>query len=137
MTSRSRASRRTKSRKIEVGGKHTEDDEVSNTQSQSSLPSSSAWSTRTIPIQHIQPLSTFCIQVFATNLRRFGSQPGAVDSWKSRLAAVPDTIIPRVFASLRANCPTILSNELMTTVSHRRLIVWYVGALTNTSSRST
>ncbi|KAK7694576.1 hypothetical protein QCA50_001762 [Cerrena zonata] len=102
-----------KRRKITIGAKTTDDDRLLTPQTQSNTPSSSAWSTRVIPARHIPPLATLCMRVFAENLHVLAQNHQSFDSIRAWLKALPDSVVPRLFASLRSTCPTILSHAFI------------------------
>ncbi|KAL4250557.1 Leucine-rich repeat domain superfamily protein [Abortiporus biennis] len=101
-----------KKRNIDIGHK-TQDDEDLLTSKSVNLPSSSAWSTRTLPLTHVLPLSTLCLKTFSVNLQKIHSS----GNWQAQvewLKLLPDSVIPRLFATLRQTCPSILSSNFIT-----------------------
>ncbi|CAL1695972.1 unnamed protein product [Somion occarium] len=105
--------RPTKRRKLTIGAKTSDDTDLPTPQSQSNVPSSSAWSMRTVAPDHIPPLTTLCLCVFAENLQRLAQHPSIFESLRPWLKVLPDALVPRLFATLRAICPTILSHAFI------------------------
>ena len=104
-----------KKRKLVIGAK-TVDDDLLTPQTQSSAPSSSAWSTRVLPLDRIPSLSTLCLRVFSDNLQKLAQNHDTFGTTRAWLKALPDSTIPRLFATLRTSCPDILSNAFIVAV---------------------
>lgn len=107
----------TKRRKLVTGAKTADDDRLlTGPQTWSRAPSSSAWSTRVLPSEHVSPLTTLCLGVFAKNLGRLAKKDETFDAIRAWLKLLPDTVVPRLFAMLRSTCPTILSHAFIVAV---------------------
>jgi hypothetical protein len=79
-------------------------------------PSSSAASTRLFPPTSIPSLTTLCIRVFASNVTKLPDEPHVRDALHKWLKALPESLVPRVFGTLRQMCPTRLSSAMITAV---------------------
>ena len=106
------STKRTK-RSHTFGGPSTDDRDPLTTQL--AAPSSTAFSIRSLPNRGVPALTTLCARVFAANLeflfrtRRDETQEG--------LKRLPETVIPRLFAILRASHPSLLSHPFISTAS--------------------
>jgi hypothetical protein len=89
------------------------------------LPSSSAFSTRTVKSNHVLPLTTLCMRQFVANFPRFSKDPRQwepTEEWRvigSQLKSLPDNMIHIIFAMLGSSCPHLLSSELVKEVRRR------------------
>ena len=104
------------------------------------LPSSSAFSTRTVKSNHVLPLTTLCTRQFVANFPKFFKDPRQLEPTKewpvvgSQLKSLPDNTIQTIFAMLSSSCPHLLSGELVKEV---RLCGLCKGAVTSASCRFT
>ncbi|KAI0274686.1 hypothetical protein BC834DRAFT_849205 [Gloeopeniophorella convolvens] len=85
------------------------------------LPSSSAYSTRTVKPHHVQPLTTICARVFVASFPAFSKDPRQWDPRRKQwaraaawLRALPDATVQTLFGMLSAACPHLLSHDLVT-----------------------
>jgi hypothetical protein len=89
---------------------------------QQNVPSSSASSTRSLPIFTVPALTTLCGRVFAANFVKLRNNNKI---WERKISddlrAIPDSLIPKLFAMLRASCPTYLKHEFIVTVGNFKL----------------
>ncbi|KAG5644719.1 hypothetical protein DXG03_007848, partial [Asterophora parasitica] len=83
--------------------------------SQQNNPSSSASSTRRLPISVAPALTTLCARVFAANFVRLRNNEDVWARVSSQLKALPEVLIPRIFAILQSICPTYLAHEVIVT----------------------
>jgi hypothetical protein len=95
-----------------------EDEELPTAHSMANSPSSSVWSLRQLPSKHTLPLIVLCIRVFASNFRQLAADSSKMEPMKEQMKLIPDSLIPRLLAGLREACPTFLSHEFISTVSH-------------------
>jgi len=83
------------------------------------LPSSSAYSTRTLKSTHVLPLTTICARVFVANFPKFSKDPRQWEprkAWRvvdAQLKSLPDLTIQTLFAMLNSSCPHLLSHDLV------------------------
>jgi hypothetical protein len=83
------------------------------------LPSSSAFSTRTVKSSYVLPLTTLCARRFAANFPKLSKDPRQWDPTKEwrvvcrQLESLPDSTIQTIFAMLSSSCPHLLSHELV------------------------
>jgi hypothetical protein len=86
---------------------------------QQNNPSSFALSTRTFPTASIPALTTLCARVFVSNVRNLAEDPAGHVWRRTRrwLKALPDPLVPKVFAMLKASCPMVLSDAFISAVS--------------------
>jgi hypothetical protein len=83
------------------------------------LPSSSAFSTRTVKSNHVLPLTTICARVFVADFPTFSRdhrhwEPRKV--WRvigAQLQLLPDPTIQLLFSMLSSSCPHLLSHDLV------------------------
>ncbi|KZT06901.1 uncharacterized protein LAESUDRAFT_652672 [Laetiporus sulphureus 93-53] len=80
---------------------------------QASAPTATALSIRSLPSPGVPSLANLCIRVFAGNLAKLHSNATVWEDVRAWLKALPDYLVARVFAGLKATCPTILSNGLI------------------------
>ena len=85
-------------------------------QSQANQVSSTAWSTRSLPLDHVPPLTTLCIRVFALKLKSLSSDHDLWEVMKSWLSTIPEPFVPRIFGALRETFPELLSHGFMVAV---------------------
>ena len=78
-----------------------DDDEIPTALNQTHAPSSTSWSIRTLPASGILPLTTLCMHTFAHHFRKSSFDEAAVEGLKEWLVAVPDNLIPRLFAIMK------------------------------------
>lgn len=82
--------------------------------SQLTAPSSTSLSIRTLPSREVTSLVTLCARTFVANFRfLFDERREITQSW---LKALPEAVIPRLFAMLSNTHPTLLSHGLMIAV---------------------
>ncbi|KAG5718610.1 F-box/LRR-repeat protein 2 [Termitomyces sp. T112] len=82
-------------------------------------PSSSASSTRVIGPTTPPALTTICARVFVTNFLELRKNEALWHRVSQSLAALPDILIPKVFAMLQNTYPTYLSHEVIVTYFFR------------------
>ena len=80
-----------------------DEDEIPTALNQTHAPSSTSWSIRVLPfsVTGIQPLTTLCMHAFVGHFRKLASNETAVESFKEWILAVPDYLIPRLFAIMK------------------------------------
>ncbi|KAF8507065.1 hypothetical protein F5888DRAFT_1647422 [Russula emetica] len=83
------------------------------------LPSSSAFTTRTIRSNHILPLTALSARLFVASFPTFSRDPHQWEprkSWRriaAQLKSIPDSTIQSLFAMLSSSCPHLLSHDLV------------------------
>jgi hypothetical protein len=87
---------------------------------QNNIPSPAASSTRTLPITSVPTLSTLCAQIFVANLAKLSRSESTWEPTRQWLKVLPDSLVPKIFAMLRASCPTILSEPFIVAVRYFR-----------------
>lgn len=100
-------------------GAPTEDDSPSAQQPTSSSSSSS--STRVVPPLYVPALTTLSARVFVANLRKLSEDKARWRKVQRWIDAVPDAIVPNLFAMLRASWPRLLNDALVSNVSYYSL----------------
>ncbi|GBE78266.1 hypothetical protein SCP_0111490 [Sparassis crispa] len=90
-----------------------EEEDLLTPQAQANAPSASALSTRVLPPTHVLPLTTLCIRVFADNLRGLAQNPTAWEASRPYLKLLPDALVSRVFAALKATSSALLSHAFI------------------------
>jgi hypothetical protein len=98
----------------EFGARSTSDDQP--VRYNPNDPSSSASSSRTLPIRTIPSLSTLCARCFAASFVRLRGKEEAWTSTARYLKLVPDVMIPKIFGMVTASHPTFLSHETIVAV---------------------
>lgn len=99
------------------------------------LPSSSAFSTRTVKSNHILPLTSICARLFVANFPKLSRDTGQWEprkQWRvvgAQLKSLPDYTIQTLFAMLSSSCPHLLSHDLVSQVR----IILCVNAYNSTS----
>lgn len=88
------------------------------TSAQQNTPSSSTASIRSLPTSTIPTLTTLCGRVFVVNFVELRNSTLWWRKISNDLRAIPDPLIPKLFAMLRASCPTYLKHEFIVTVSN-------------------
>jgi hypothetical protein len=83
---------------------------------QNNIPSPAAASTRTLPVTSVPALSTLCARVFVANLAKLSQRESTWKPTRECLKILPDSLVPKIFAMLRASCPTILSEPFIVAV---------------------
>ncbi|KAG6911822.1 hypothetical protein DXG01_000069 [Tephrocybe rancida] len=78
-------------------------------------PSSSASSTRNIGPTAPPALTTICARVFVENFLKLRENEDTWSRASESLAALPDSLIPKIFAMLRNLYPTYLAHEVIVT----------------------
>jgi hypothetical protein len=79
-------------------------------------PSSSASSTRPLPLSTVPALTTLCARVFVANFVQLRNHEDRWEHVSVYLKALPDVLVPKIFAMLRRVCPTYLTHEFIVTV---------------------
>ncbi|KIM84624.1 hypothetical protein PILCRDRAFT_390629 [Piloderma croceum F 1598] len=87
--------------------------EADSPSAQNNIPSSSALSTRNISPITVPALTTLCARVFVANLVNLSKHERTWKPTRRRLKALPDALVPKIFAMLRASCPTVLNNPFI------------------------
>jgi hypothetical protein len=83
------------------------------------LPSSSAFSTRTVRSNHVLPLTALSARLFVASFPTFSRDPRQWEprkSWQriaAQLKGIPDSTIQSLFAMLSSSCPHLLSHDLV------------------------
>ncbi|EIN13545.1 RNI-like protein [Punctularia strigosozonata HHB-11173 SS5] len=75
---------------------------------------STAYSTRSVQPSHVPALTTLCARAFIHSLKLL-TNGGNWESQKQWLEHLPDHIVPRLFAMMRAEVPDALTSPFMTT----------------------
>ena len=115
MPDRSRASKRRRTGPPQIGAPSNADKAITPV----NLPSSSAFSTRTVRSNHIVPLTALCARLFVASFPTFSKDPRQWEprkSWRriaAQLKRIPDSTIQSLFAMLSSSCPHLLSHELV------------------------
>lgn len=116
MSGRTKAAKRRRTGPPQIGAPSEADKAIT----PSNLPSSSAFSTRTLKNNHFLPLTTLCARVFVANFPKLSKDPRQWEPTKTwrvvlgpRLKRLPDSTIQTLFAMLRSSCPHLLSHELV------------------------
>lgn len=73
-------------------------------------------STRVVTSPGVPTLTTLCARVFVKNIQRLSSDPRMWDPTREWLKLIPDALINKLFAMLRASCPNILSHGFIIAV---------------------
>lgn len=78
-------------------------DEIPTAHNQTHAPSSTSWSIRALPLSaaSIPPLTTLCMHAFTRYFRTVSSDKTAAEGLKDWILAVPDYLIPRLFAIMK------------------------------------
>ena len=97
-------------------GAPTEDDLLT-AQNASNHPSSSALSTRLPPSSKVPALTTLCARVFVANVVGLGKDEDAWGGVRLWLKALPEYLVPKIFAMLSVACPTRLRSDIIIPVS--------------------
>jgi hypothetical protein len=84
---------------------------------QNNIPSSSALSIRGVPSTIVPALTTLCARQFVANLVNLSKHEHTWQHTRQQLRRLPDTLVPKIFAMLRASCPTLLNNAFIIAVS--------------------
>jgi len=79
--------------------------------------SSSSSSTRVVPPFHVPALTTLSARVFVANLRKLSEDEARWRKIQRWIDAVPDAIVPNLFAMLRTSWPRLLNDALISHVS--------------------
>lgn len=82
---------------------------------QNSTPSAQV-STRLLPPDTMPTLTTMAARIFVTNLQRLTHEDAIWGITKRYLKILPDALVSKVFAMLRASCPALLSKEFVAAV---------------------
>ncbi|KAI9455849.1 hypothetical protein F5148DRAFT_1324597 [Russula earlei] len=83
------------------------------------LPSSSAFSSRTVRSNHVLPLTVICARLFVASFPKFSRDTRQWEprkGWKAigtQLKSLPDSTIQTLFAMLSSSCPQLLSHDLV------------------------
>lgn len=104
-----------KRRKREIGQANSDDD-IPAAQAQANAPSAAALSQRVLPLDHIPSLGAICLKVFAENFKRFSTKQAMWENVRLWLKELPDTLVQKIFTTLRHTCPTILNHGLIASV---------------------
>lgn len=89
-------------------------------------PSSSQSSTRRLPVETVPALTTLCARKFVVSFVKLRNNEAVWGGVARHLQILPDHIVPKVFAMLRAERPTYLKHELITTVRSLRSCLFVV-----------
>jgi len=79
-------------------------------------PSSSTSCTRALPLPTVPALTTLCARVFVANFVELRNDEDRWDRVQVHLNALPDLLVPKIFAMLRRTRPTYLKHEFIVTV---------------------
>jgi hypothetical protein len=90
--------------------------EADSPSAQNNIPSSSALSTRSLPSTTVPALTTLCARIFVANLIDLSKDEHTWKHTRRRLKALPDVLVPKIFAMLRTSCPTVLHNTFIIAV---------------------
>ncbi|KAF8078433.1 RNI-like protein [Lyophyllum atratum] len=82
---------------------------------QHNIPSSSVSSTRDLALSTTPTLTTLCARVFATKFVKLKDNGDIWARLSAHLTALPDVLIPKLFAMLQSSCPTYLAHEVIVT----------------------
>jgi hypothetical protein len=92
------------------------------------LPSSSAFSTRTVKSNHVQSLTSICARRFVANFPKLSRDPRQWEprkQWRvigAQLTSLPDYTVQMLFTMLSSSCPHLLSHDLVKEVRMARCI---------------
>jgi hypothetical protein len=123
MSDRSRAAKRTRTDPPQIGAPSEADNAITPI----NLPSSSAFSTRTIKSNHILPLTSICARLFVATFPKLSRDPRQWEPRKrwqtfgAQLKGLSDPTIQMLFAMLSSSCPHLLSHDLVKEV---RIVGW-------------
>lgn len=115
MPDHSRPSKRRRSGPPQIGAPSDADKAITPV----NLPSSSAFSTRTVRSDHILPLTVLAARLFVARFPTFSrdsQQWVPRKSWRriaTQLKRTPDSTIQSLFAMLSTSCPHLLSHDLV------------------------
>ncbi|KAI0639336.1 RNI-like protein [Trametes polyzona] len=117
MSTRRKSSQRSgpppaKRRRTDFGAPQADDD-IPTAQAQANAPSAAALSERSLPLDHVPPLSAVCIRSFAVNFRKLSIKERVWENVRLWLKELPDPLAQKVFTSLKSTCPTYLSHGLI------------------------
>lgn len=88
------------------------------------VPSSTASSIRRVAPTSVPPLTTLCARVFAANFVKLRNKESLWERLSDQLQIIPDTLVPKLFSTLKIICPTYLKHEFIVTVSSIFSITW-------------
>lgn len=115
MSDRSRAAKRRRNALSQIGAPSEADTAITPV----NLPSSSAFSTRTVKTDHVLSLTAFCARLFVAKFPEFSRDSRQWEprkEWRAigaQLKSLPDTTIQTLFAMLSSSCPHLLSHDLV------------------------
>ncbi|KAH9968925.1 hypothetical protein BC827DRAFT_1121860 [Russula dissimulans] len=115
MSDRLRAAKRRRTGPPQIGAPSEADKAIT----PANLPSSSAYSTRTVKSSPVLPLIAICARVFVANFPKFSKDPRQWEprkAWRAvsvQLKSLPDSTIQTLFAMLSSSCPHLLSHDLV------------------------
>jgi hypothetical protein len=115
MSDRSRAAKRRRTGPPQIGAPSEADKPINPV----NLPSSSAFSIRTIKSNHVLPLTSICARIFIANFPKLSRDPRQWEPRKrwqvvgAQLKSLPDSTIQTLFAMLSSSCPHLLSHDLV------------------------
>jgi len=115
MPDHSRASKRRRAGLPQIGAPSDADNAITPV----NMPSSSAFSTRTVRSNHVLSLTTLSARRFVANFPTFSRDPHQWEprkSWRriaAQLKRIPDSTIQSLFAMLSSSCPHLLSHDLV------------------------
>ena len=127
MPDRSQSAKRRRTGFPQIGAPSEVDDAITPV----NLPSSSAFSTRTVKSNHVLPLTSICARVFVASfpkLSRDTRQWEPRKQWRvigAQLKSLPDYTIQTLFAMLSSSCPHLLSHDLVKEVRIVRCVNAY------------
>jgi hypothetical protein len=111
----SRASKRRRTGPPQIGAPSEADNAITPV----NLPSSSAFSTRTVRSNHVLPLTSICARLFVASFPTFSRDPRQWEprkAWRridAQLKRLPDATIQSLFSMLSSSCPHLLSHDLV------------------------
>jgi hypothetical protein len=115
MSARSRAAKRRRTGPPQIGAPSEADNAITPI----NLPSSSAFSTRTVKSNHILSLTSICTRHFVSTFPKLSRDPRQWEprkQWQvfgAQLKRLPDSTIQTLFAMLSSSCPHLLSHDLV------------------------
>lgn len=123
MPDRSRAAKRRRTGFPRIGAPSEADTAITPV----NLPSSSAFSTRTVKSNHVLPLTSICARLFVDNFPKLSRDPRQWEPRKrwqvigAQLQSLSDYTVQMLFAMLSSSCPHLLSHDLVKEV---RIVRW-------------
>jgi len=124
MSDRSRAAKRRRTGFPQIGAPSEADTAITPV----NLPSSSAFSTRTVKSNHVLPLTSICARLFVANFPKLSRDPRQWEprkQWRvisAQLKSLPDYTVQTLFAMLSSSCPHLLSHDLVKEVRMVRCV---------------